>query len=132
MRGSPAAATAEGSAARAEGTAAGPERVAGEARLALGVDLAAVELAALGRVAEDLVGGVDLGEGFLRLGVVAVLVGVVLLRQPPERLLDVVGTRRLADAENVVGVAHRRLPLSGSRIRVARGRPVGDCLRFVA
>ena len=35
---------------------------AAEARLPLGVDLAAVERLALVRIAEDLVGGVDLGE----------------------------------------------------------------------
>ena len=40
-----------------------------EARLAVGVDLAAVELGALAGVAEDLVGRVQLGEAVLRLRV---------------------------------------------------------------
>src|SRR6478735_263566 len=62
--------------------AAGAVRKALEAlelRLALRVDLAAVELGALRHFAQDLVGGVDLGEAVLRLGVVLVAVGVVLL-----------------------------------------------------
>ena len=46
-----------------------------EARLAVGVDLAAVELGALAGVAEDLVGRVQLGEAVLRLRIGGVAVG---------------------------------------------------------
>ena len=67
-------------AAAAPGTAARKALEAGEARLALGIDLAAVELAAFLLVAEDLVGRADLGEAVLRLRLLA-LVGVVLAWQ---------------------------------------------------
>ena len=50
-----------------------------EARLALGVDLAAVEGLALLVVADDLVGGIELGEARGRLGIVLVGVGMQLL-----------------------------------------------------
>jgi len=51
------------------------------ARLALGVDFAAIEFAALLLVADDLVSRPDLGESVLRLGLLA-LVRVVFLGQP--------------------------------------------------
>src|SRR5690606_17312142 len=54
---------------------------ASEARLAGGVDLASVELAALFLVADDLIGLVDLGEEVLGLGIVRILVRVVFLRE---------------------------------------------------
>ena len=56
-----------------------------EARLALGVDLAAVECLALVVVADDLVGGVQLGEARGRLGVVLVGVGMQLLGELADR-----------------------------------------------
>ena len=62
---------------------------AAEARLALGIDLAAIERLALVVVAEDLIGGVELGEPHRRLGVVLVGVGMQLLGEPPIGLLDI-------------------------------------------
>ena len=50
-----------------------------EARLALRVDLAAIEFSALLLVAKNFVGGVDLGELRLRALVALMTVGVVLL-----------------------------------------------------
>src|SRR5690606_13762601 len=81
---------------------------AGEARLAGGVDLAAVELAALFLVADDLIGLVDLGEEVLGLGIVRILVRVVFLRELAERGLDVLVGRVLRNAQDVIGIAHRR------------------------
>src|SRR5262249_23524052 len=66
-----------------------------EARLALGVDLAAVERLALVRLAQDLVGGVELGEAIGGLGVVLVGVRMQLLGLLPERTLDLRRTRGL-------------------------------------
>ena len=68
-----------------------------EARLALGIDLAAVELRALVRVAEDLVGRVRLRELVLGLGVVRVAVRVIGLGELAERLLDLRFARGLRD-----------------------------------
>ena len=76
------------------------------ARLAVGADLATVELGALVGVADDFVGRVDLGELFLRLGIVLVLVGVVFLGELAEGLLDLVRARALRHAEYVVWIAH--------------------------
>ncbi len=77
-----------------------------EARLALGIDLAAVERLALVRLAQQLMGGADLGELARRLGVVLVGVGMQLLGKLPERLLDVVLARRPRHPQDLVGVAH--------------------------
>src|SRR3712207_237741 len=77
-----------------------------EARLALAVDLAAVELGALGRVAQNLVGGVDLGELVLRLGVVLVAVGVIGLGELTVGLLDLRFRGGAGDAEDVIRIAH--------------------------
>ena len=76
------------------------------ARLAVGVDLAAVEGAALLLVAQNFVGRIDLGEFRLRLGVVGVLVGMVLLGELAERLFHIRLRGVLGDAENLVGIAH--------------------------
>ena len=56
-----------------------------EARLAFGVDLAAVEGLALVVVADDLVGGVELGEARGRLRVVLVGVGMQFLGELADR-----------------------------------------------
>src|SRR5262249_37791461 len=77
-----------------------------EARLAVRADLAAVELAALVLVADDLVGGVGLVELLVGLGVRGVLVGVVLLGELAESLLDLRVARVPADSEHLVGVTH--------------------------
>ena len=58
-----------------------------EAWLAFGVDLAAIELAALLLVAENLIGGAHLGEFFLRLGVLA-LIGMKFLGELAIGLFD--------------------------------------------
>src|SRR5262249_3380786 len=79
---------------------------AAEARLALGIDLTAVEGLSLLGVADDLVGGVDLGEAGCRLGVVLVGVRVVLLGELAERALDVRRARALGHAQDLIGVAH--------------------------
>ena len=77
-----------------------------EVRLAVGADLAAVELSALLLVADDLVGGVDLGEALLGLRVVLVLVGVRFLGELAEGRFDLGLACRLAHAEHFVGIAH--------------------------
>ena len=59
-----------------------------EARLAVGVDLAAIELLALVLVADDLVGRVDLGKARSRLRIVLVVVRVVLLGELAIGTLD--------------------------------------------
>src|SRR5204862_1021622 len=59
-----------------------------EFRLALGVDLAAVEFLALLLVADDLIGGIDLGKLRLCLLISRVLVGMVLLGELPVGALD--------------------------------------------
>src|SRR6185312_9536270 len=80
-----------------------------EARLALGVDFAAVKGLALLVIAEDFVRGVELGEAGGRLGVVLVGVGMQLLGKLPEGALDVAFARTLRYPQNLVGVAHSRL-----------------------
>src|SRR5262249_37300859 len=77
-----------------------------KARLALGVDLAAVKGLALLGIADDLVGGVELGETAGGLGVVLVGVRVQLLGELPERALDVRGACALGHPQHVIGVAH--------------------------
>src|SRR5450631_46427 len=83
---------------------------AAEAWLALGVDLAVVERLALLVVAGDLVGGVELGEARGRLGVVLVGVGMQLLGEPPVGALDLGLARTLRYPQDLVGVAHPKLP----------------------
>src|SRR5262249_25538223 len=80
---------------------------AAEARLALGVDLTAVERLALVVFAEDLVGRIQLSETLRSLRIVLVGVGVQLLGELAVRALDVIRTRRLLHSEHVVGIAHR-------------------------
>jgi len=79
---------------------------AGVARLALRIDLAAVELRALVRVAQNLIGAVELGELLLRLRVGGVLVRMQFLGEAPIGFLDVLGRGRLGHAKNRVGIAH--------------------------
>jgi hypothetical protein len=77
-----------------------------EARLAIGVDLAAIELLALVLVADDLVGGIDLGKARGRLRIVLVVVGMMFLGELAIGALD----RRSAGAprhpQDLIGVAH--------------------------
>ena len=70
-----------------------------EFRLALGIYFAAIESAALGFVAENLIGGTHLGESFLRLGILA-LIRMVFFRQLAKRLLDFGRLRRFRYAQN--------------------------------
>ena len=67
-------------------------------RLALGVDLTAIELGAFLLVAENLIGRIHLGELCLCFGIVFVLIGMMFLGEAAERLLDLAGARRLGDA----------------------------------
>src|SRR6185437_6458506 len=86
---------------------------AGETRLALGVDLAAVELLALVLVAEDFIGGVDFGEALGRLRIVLVAVRVVFLGELAIGALDrrSIGTPR--HPQDLIGVAHPSRLLQG-------------------
>ena len=77
-----------------------------KSRLALGVDLATVELFALGLVAKNLVGRIHLGKARGGLRIVLVGVGVMLLRKLAKGAFD----RRRACAplhpQDLIGVAH--------------------------
>ena len=76
------------------------------ARLARGVDFAAVILGALFLVADHLIGGTGLLKA-LDLGrVVAVRIGVVFLRQSAKRLFDLGGAGFCGNTQNVIRVAH--------------------------
>ena len=77
-----------------------------EARLALRVDLAAVERLALVVVADDLVGAVELGELGRRLRVLLVGIRVQLLRKLAISLLDVFLARAFRHPQHLIGVAH--------------------------
>src|SRR5262249_11213006 len=79
-----------------------------ETRLALGVDLAAVELLALLVVADNLVGAVQLGELGGRLRILLVGIRMQLLRQLAIGLLDVFRACRLGYPQNLIGVTHCR------------------------
>src|SRR5690606_33223212 len=87
-----------------------------EARLAVGADQPPVEIGASLLVAENFVGGVDLGKVLLCPGFPA-LVGMMLLREASERLLDVGGRRTPRDAQHFVRITHactlKRLPCKG-------------------
>ena len=101
-------------AAARTGTAAGATaREPLEARLALGIDLAAVELLALVLVADDLVGRVDLRKAGRGLRVVLVVIRVMFLGELAIGALD----RRSAGAplhpQDLIGVAHPSRLLHG-------------------
>src|SRR5262249_21360267 len=92
-----------GAAEAAARPAAGAEAFeALEARLAFGVDLAAVKSLALVLLAQDLVGGVELGEAGGGLGVVLVGVRMQLLGLLPERTLDLRGAGGLRYPKHVI------------------------------
>src|SRR5262249_30269056 len=94
-----------------------------EARLALGVDLAAVERLAFVLLAQDLVGGVELGEARGGLGVVLVGVRMQLLGLLPERALDLRGARAFRHPQNIIGVAHNQSLPGSSSILMPGYRP---------
>ena len=75
------------------------------ARLALRVDLAAIEGFALLVVAENLVGRADFGEALLGPWLLA-LVGVVFLGELPKGGFDLRLARRLGYAKNVIWIPH--------------------------
>src|SRR5206468_3759159 len=77
-----------------------------EARLAFGVDLTAIELLALVRVADDLIRAVQLGELRRRLRVLLVRIRVQLLRKLAISLLDVFLACAFRHPQHLIGVAH--------------------------
>src|SRR5690606_26687851 len=100
-----------GAAARAgSGEAAGIGEIgkieSRELRLALGIDLAAIEARPLVLVRKQVVGRAHFREALLRLRIIRILVGVIALGKPAERPLDLRLTRRAAHLEHVIGVAH--------------------------
>jgi hypothetical protein len=92
----------------AAGCARALPRTAGKGVLAdlvaAGVDFAAVEARALGRVAQDVIGGVYLLEALLGFLVAGVKVRMRLLRQAAESLLDVLVAGGRCDAQRLIGV----------------------------
>ena len=97
------------------------------ARLALGVDLAAVERRALLLVAKDFVGTAHFGEFVLRLGVLT-LVRMILLRQLAKSRLDFCGACRLRHAEHLIRIAH----VKPNRKRPALARPFNSAVNLGA
>src|SRR5262249_38169936 len=84
-----------------------------ETRLALGVDLAAIEGLALVRFAQDFISSVQLGKARGRPRVMLVGVRMQLLGLPAESALDLGGTRGLRHPQGVIGVTHPQ-SLSGT------------------
>ena len=78
-----------------------------ETRLALGIDLAAVEGRAGLLVADDLIGLIGRGEAILGLGIVGILVRMVLLGELAVSRLYVLGRGVLGNAQHLIGIAHR-------------------------
>jgi hypothetical protein len=83
----------------------------------------AVVLGALVRVGQDGVGLRGLLELLLGLGIVGIAVGVVLEREAPVGLLQVLAARAAGDAEHLVVVALRHAAAAGrtGRARLPRG-----------
>src|SRR6516164_1562109 len=77
-----------------------------EARLALGVDLTAIERLALVLVAQKLVGGVQFGKARRRLRIVFIGVRMQLFRQTPIGRLDVGCARLAINAQDLIGITH--------------------------
>src|ERR1700722_7142241 len=77
-----------------------------EARLALGIDLAAVECFALVILAEDFIRRIDFGKARRRIGIVLVGVGMQFFRKAPEGTFDVGCTRLAIDAQHLIGISH--------------------------
>src|ERR1700730_4252418 len=106
-------AAARKTATRKAATRKAATRKALEPRLALGIDLAAIELLALVLVADDLVGRVQLGKARRRFRIVLVGIGVMLLGELAIGALD----RRSAGAprhpQDLIGVAHPSRLLHG-------------------
>src|SRR4029077_12174080 len=95
-----------------------------EARLALGIDLAAIERLALILVLEELVRGVKLGKARRRLRIVLVGVGMQFLCQAPIGALDVARARLAIDAQDFIGITHpQATPLVVRASPAAHRRP---------
>src|SRR6202044_682290 len=77
-----------------------------ETRLALGVNLAAIERLALVLVLEDLVRGVQFGKARRRLRIVLVGVGMQLFCQAPIGALDVGRARLAIEPQDLIGITH--------------------------
>src|SRR5262249_35825380 len=77
-----------------------------ETRLALGIDLAAVERLALVRLAQNFVRGIELGEAVRRLRVVLVGIRMQLLGELAVGALDLRRARVARHTQDVIGVAH--------------------------
>ncbi len=75
-------------------------------RLALGIDLAAIESLALIFLAQDLVGRIDLGKALSGLGITLVGVGVQFLGELAKCTLDRGCVRILFYPQHFIGVAH--------------------------
>src|SRR5690606_24230363 len=75
-------------------------------RVAVGVDLAAVQLRALFLVGQKVIGLGDVGEFLRRLRIVLVPVGMQLLGELAVRRLDFGFARILRDAEGGIGICH--------------------------
>jgi hypothetical protein len=102
-------------AAKACETALSPARVAAKAaaavaewhgRIAVGVDLAAVELGPLRLVGEQIISLGDVGESLRRFRIILVPVGVQLFRELAIGRLDFSFARRFRDAEGGIGICH--------------------------
>ena len=99
----PASAAAAALAAKASASAAHAE---GHCRVALGIDLAAVELRSLGLVGQQVIGLGHVGEALRRLGFVLVAVGVQFLGELAIRGLDVLLVRVAGNAQSCIGIGH--------------------------
>src|SRR6201999_1470549 len=86
---------------------------AGETRLTVGVDLAAVELLALVLVAQDLVSRIDLGKTLRCLRIVLVAVRVMLLGKLAIGALDCRSIGAPRHPQDLIGVAHPSRLLQG-------------------
>ena len=83
-----------------------------EARLALGIDLAAVECLAFVRVAKKLMRRVQFGKARCRFGIVLIGVGMQFFCKLAIGAFDVACACFAIDAQDLVGIAHpRRAPL---------------------
>jgi len=89
------------------GTRSADTLEAREARLAFGVDLAAIEGLALLVVADDLIGGVQLRKARRRFRIVLIGVRVQLLGELTEGAFDLRFVRGLRNPQDLIGVAHR-------------------------
>src|SRR5665213_503505 len=114
------AASAEGprleTTARAARTRVAAARKALKPWLAVGIDLAAIELLALVLVADDLVGRVQLGKPLRSLRIVLVAVRVVLLGELAIGALDRRSVGAPRHPQDLIGVAHRHVSFRGNHL----------------